>query len=116
MKPTKFLFGPSVDGFINLVLESLTEREKIACIYRFGIGGHSTMTYEQIGKEMGCTRAWARQLVVQALYKIRRSPSSMRLMKSSRQLYASRHRSPAICKNRPPEWCMNKYHGAKDFE
>lgn len=116
MKSTKFLFGPSVDDFINLVLESLTEREKMALVYRFGIGGHKPMTYEQVGKEFGINRDRVRTVIARALRKIRRSPSSMRLLTSSKRLYSGHSRQPAICRNRPPEWCMNKYHGAKDFE
>ena len=109
----KFLFGPSVDEYINLVLESLTDREKMALIYKFGIGGHACMTYEQIGNEFGINRDRVRTVIARALRKIRRSPTNMKLIKEARHTYSGQGRKPAICHDRPPEWAMNKYHGAK---
>ena len=107
--------GPSTDEFVNLALESLTERQRLSLVYRFGIGGHKPMTYEEIGHEFGVSGKRARGLTLKALRRLRH-PSNAKLLRVSFEAFITRDQRPAICRNRPPEWCMNKYHGAKDFE
>lgn len=106
MSGRQLILGPSADDFINLALETLTEREKLSLVYRFGIGGHSTMTYNEIGKTFGVTKERARILVRTALRKLRR-PWCRKLLVN----HSCNERRCAISHNRPAWWCEHKYHG-----
>ncbi len=105
----------SDDSFINLCLESLPPVNKQAVCYRFGIGCSGPMTYREIGIVLGVNAqtAWIR--VKRGLYYLRK-PSNIKLLRVSFASYNPKARSYAICKSRPPEWAMNKYHGDKEFE
>ena len=107
----KLSLGPSADDFINLAMSSLTDRERESLVLKFGLGGRQPMTYQQIGNEFGnVSRERVRQIVMKALRKLRH-PCRIDMLIIARECYTDRARSYAICRNRPPEWCMCKYHG-----
>lgn len=58
-------------GSIEHLLSTLNEREKKIISCRFGINGHTQMTLEQLGREMGYSKERIRQLEDIALNKIR---------------------------------------------
>lgn len=62
------------------VLNTLTEREKMILIYRFGLYGHKQETLEEVGKRFGITRERVRQIENKALRKLRH-PSRSRKIK-----------------------------------
>lgn len=59
-------------GALNDALLLLPERQRHVIAQRFGLGGTSEKTLEEIASEMGCTRERVRQLEVIALRKLRR--------------------------------------------
>lgn len=105
----------SDDSFINLCLESLPPVNKQAVCYRFGIGCSGPMTYREIALMFGVQPQTASNRVRRGLYYLRR-PGNIKLLRVSLASYNPKARSYAICKSRPPEWAMNKYHGDKEFE
>ncbi|MFV9503305.1 MAG: sigma-70 family RNA polymerase sigma factor [Oscillochloridaceae bacterium umkhey_bin13] len=52
-------------------LTHLTQRERNIIVLRYGLGGGSPMTLEQIGRQLGLTRERVRQLESEALRKLR---------------------------------------------
>ena len=108
---SKAFEGPSVDEFINLVLESLSERQKLVIVYRYGIGGTKPMTYKEIGKKLGVCKERARCIVMKAIY-LMSKPWNKKILRLSIDLRDYNWEKPALCRDRPPEWAMNKYHGA----
>ena len=52
-------------------LATLTERERIVLMYRFGFDGTGTKTLEEVGKMMGVTRERIRQIENKAIRKLR---------------------------------------------
>jgi RNA polymerase primary sigma factor len=56
---------------IHKVLATLTPREEKILRMRFGIGGHSERTLEEVGNEYALTRERIRQIEAQALLKLR---------------------------------------------
>lgn len=65
---------------INLVLETLNERERDIILYRMGFITGSPMTLEQIGKKYNVTRERIRQIEAKALRRLRH-PSRGKLLK-----------------------------------
>jgi len=58
---------------IRRVLSQLNERERMVIIWRFGLGGRGEpQTLEQLGRRLGVTKERARQIVVQAIGKLRK--------------------------------------------
>lgn len=56
---------------INIVLDTLTEKEKTVISMRFGLNGYEPSTLEQIGEHYGLTKARIGQIETRALSKLR---------------------------------------------
>ncbi|MDD3000146.1 MAG: RNA polymerase sigma factor RpoD/SigA [Candidatus Riflebacteria bacterium] len=69
--PSAEIEKKALDSELEKLLDSLTEREKIVVIHRFGLGDLKPYTLEEIGKLLGVTRERVRQIEVQALAKLR---------------------------------------------
>lgn len=65
----------ALKGSIGHLLSTLSEREKRIVTCRFGIGGQTPMTLEQLGNELGYSKERIRQLEDIALSKIREKES-----------------------------------------
>ncbi|QUH22086.1 sigma-70 family RNA polymerase sigma factor [Alkaliphilus sp. B6464] len=61
------------------VLDTLTEREKMILIYRFGLYGHKAETLEDVGKRFNVTRERIRQIENKALRKLRHPSRSVKI-------------------------------------
>lgn len=61
------------------VLDTLTEREKMILIYRFGLYGHRAETLEEVGKRFDVTRERIRQIENKALRKLRHPSRSRKI-------------------------------------
>lgn len=61
------------------VLDTLTEREKMILIYRFGLFGHKPETLEEVGKRFNVTRERIRQIENKALRKLRHPSRSRKI-------------------------------------
>jgi len=62
------------------VLETLSEREKVILLLRFGMSGEQPMTLEEVGQRFGLTRERIRQLEGKALAKLRHPSRSAALL------------------------------------
>ena len=62
------------------VLQTLTERERIILLLRFGMSGEQPMTLEEVGQRFGLTRERIRQLEGKALAKLRHPSRSATLL------------------------------------
>lgn len=69
--PSEEFEKKSLDAELNKMLNSLSEREKIVVMHRFGLGDLKPYTLEEIGKLLGVTRERVRQIESQALTKLR---------------------------------------------
>jgi RNA polymerase primary sigma factor len=58
---------------VQVVLDTLPERERNVIELRFGLNGRGPLTLEDIGKEVGLTRERVRQIEVQTLHMLRDS-------------------------------------------
>jgi RNA polymerase primary sigma factor len=70
----------ALDKELKKLLNSLTERERIVVIHRFGLGDLKPYTLEEIGRLLGVTRERVRQIEVQALEKLRNPRRSEELL------------------------------------
>lgn len=70
----------ALDRELKKLLDSLTERERIVVVHRFGLGDLKPYTLEEIGKLLGVTRERVRQIEVQALEKLRNPRRSEELL------------------------------------
>jgi RNA polymerase primary sigma factor len=61
----------SLEHELNRIMTSLTERERIVLMHRFGLHDTKSHTLEEIGKLLGVTRERVRQIESQALSKLR---------------------------------------------
>lgn len=61
------------------VLNTLTEREKMILIYRFGLYGHKQETLEEVGRRFNVTRERIRQIENKALRKLRHPSRSRKI-------------------------------------
>lgn len=59
---------------VDLVLDTLTERESTILKHYFGLGGGKKHTLEEIGQMIGLTRERIRQIKEEALRKLRQTP------------------------------------------
>ncbi|MBR0138604.1 MAG: RNA polymerase sigma factor RpoD [Erysipelotrichaceae bacterium] len=64
---------------IGLVLQTLTDRERLVLIRRFGLEDGRSRTLEEVGKEFGVTRERIRQIEAKALRKLKHPTKSKRL-------------------------------------
>ena len=68
--PYKKIFADSLKDTLTEALESLSEKERIIIISRFGLYGKEPKTLEDTGKELNITRERVRQLQIRALNKL----------------------------------------------
>jgi len=61
------------------VLDTLTEREKMILVYRFGLYGHKPETLEEVGERFNVTRERIRQIENKALRKLRHPSRSRKI-------------------------------------
>ncbi|MGM0598802.1 MAG: sigma-70 family RNA polymerase sigma factor [Candidatus Rifleibacteriota bacterium] len=61
----------SLEQELNRIMTSLTERERIVLMHRFGLHETKSHTLEEIGRLLGVTRERVRQIESQALSKLR---------------------------------------------
>ena len=76
------LFRDIQRGDVMRVLGTLSEREKVILMLRFGITGEIPMTLEEVGKQFGLTRERIRQIEGKALAKLRHPSRSAVLLES----------------------------------
>jgi RNA polymerase primary sigma factor len=76
--PTRGVTHDLLKERLELVLDTLTEREKAVIKMRFGLGG-STYTLEELGKKFNVTRERIRQIEIRALRKLQHPVRSKRL-------------------------------------
>jgi len=67
-----------VEAEIHMVLNQLTDRERMVMRRRLGFDGEDTRVLQDIGTEMNLSRERVRQIEAQALKKIRRSSPKLR--------------------------------------
>lgn len=65
--------------YINEILDTLTKREKIILINRYGLEGKDEKTLDEIGKELGITQERVRQIENKALRKLRHPSRSRKI-------------------------------------
>jgi len=73
--PEEHLLDQALKDDINLVLDSLTEKESQIIQYRFGLNGNTSMSLKDIAIIYDLTKERIRQIEKKALSKIRQSPS-----------------------------------------
>lgn len=61
----------ALDDELELVLSSLSDRERVVLLHRFGLHDTKSYTLEEIGRLLGVTRERVRQIESQALAKLR---------------------------------------------
>lgn len=61
----------ALDKELELVLSSLSDRERVVLMHRFGLHDTKSYTLEEIGRLLGVTRERVRQIESQALTKLR---------------------------------------------
>jgi len=61
----------ALEGELEKVMDSLTDRERVVLMHRFGLHDTRSYTLEEIGKLLGVTRERVRQIESQALAKLR---------------------------------------------
>jgi RNA polymerase primary sigma factor len=71
--PLAALSGKDLGVEAAELVGSLKARERAVVVRRFGLDGHRSMTLEEIGAELGCTRERVRQIQDEALKRMRRS-------------------------------------------
>ena len=65
---------------IAAVLDTLTERERLVVIMRYGLNDGPAYTLEKVGEKLGVTRERARQIEVKAIAKMKRGRNKERLL------------------------------------
>jgi RNA polymerase primary sigma factor len=76
--PTRGVTHDLLKERLEVVLDTLTEREKAIIKMRFGLGGN-TFTLEELGKKFNVTRERIRQIEIRALRKLQHPVRSKRL-------------------------------------
>src|SRR5439155_17543469 len=76
--PTRGVTHDLLKARLEVVLDTLTEREKSVIKMRFGLGG-STFTLEELGKKFNVTRERIRQIEIRALRKLQHPVRSKKL-------------------------------------
>ena len=79
MSPDQYANNELLKDEINLVLQSLTEREEKVLRLRFGLEDGRTRTLEEVGKEFDVTRERIRQIEAKALRKLKNPTKCKRL-------------------------------------
>ena len=92
--PLEALSGKDLRDKAGELLTVLKSRERAVVVRRFGLDGHQPMTLELIGAELGCTRERARQILQDALKRMRRTFSRHQSRQFLRVVAANPLRSP----------------------
>lgn len=79
MSPDQYANNQLLKDEINLVLQSLTDREEKVLRLRFGLEDGRTRTLEEVGKEFDVTRERIRQIEAKALRKLKNPTKCKRL-------------------------------------
>ena len=79
MSPDQYANNELLKDEIDLVLQSLTEREEKVLRLRFGLEDGRTRTLEEVGKEFDVTRERIRQIEAKALRKLKNPTKCKRL-------------------------------------
>ena len=79
ISPTQFANNELLKEEIDLVLQTLTEREEKVLRLRFGLEDGRTRTLEEVGKEFDVTRERIRQIEAKALRKLKNPTKCKRL-------------------------------------
>ena len=79
ISPVEYTSNKLLKEQLNIILETLTEREKNVLKLRFGIGDGRNRTLEEVGKVFGVTRERIRQIEAKALKKLRHPSRSKNL-------------------------------------
>ena len=79
MSPDQYANNGLLKDEINLVLQTLTEREEKVLRLRFGLEDGRTRTLEEVGKEFDVTRERIRQIEAKALRKLKNPTKCKRL-------------------------------------
>lgn len=69
--PAKLLQDENLRVSLELWMQELTENQQAVLMRRFGLGGFTRQTLEEVGKEIGLTRERVRQIQVEALKALR---------------------------------------------
>ena len=69
--PCELLQDDDLSQSIDQWLTELTEKQREVVIRRFGLRGHESSTLEEVGREIGLTRERVRQILVEALKRLR---------------------------------------------
>lgn len=77
--PEEIVCRDMLQIYLMEVLDTLTEREKMILIYRFGLFGHKPETLEEVGKRFNVTRERIRQIENKALRKLRHPSRSRKI-------------------------------------
>jgi RNA polymerase primary sigma factor len=92
--PLEALSGKDLRDKAGELLTVLKSRERAVVVRRFGLDGHQPMTLELIGAELGCTRERARQILQDALKRMRRTFSRHQSRQFLQVVAANPLRSP----------------------
>ena len=79
--PDEELLAESAQAHVNVVLDSLDDRERYIISRYFGLDGQEALTLDQIGDLLGVTRERIRQIKERALGRLRH-PSRCQLLKA----------------------------------
>ncbi len=70
--PALSLQGSDVRAHIDTWLSQLSDKQRVVVERRFGLRGHSIVTLQDIGSEIGVTRERVRQIQIEAIKRLRR--------------------------------------------
>ena len=79
MSPDQYANNELLKDEIDLVLQTLTEREEKVLRLRFGLEDGKTRTLEEVGKQFDVTRERIRQIEAKALRKLRNPVRSKKI-------------------------------------
>jgi RNA polymerase nonessential primary-like sigma factor len=65
------LHNAAIEGWVQLWLEELSERQRTVIERRYGLNGRDVATLEELAREIGVTRERVRQIQAEALDKLR---------------------------------------------
>lgn len=77
--PDNSLMNESLREELKMVLNYLSEKEKVVLIYYFGINGSQELSLEEIGNKIDLTRERVRQIRDKAIKKLKKSKKLTRL-------------------------------------
>ena len=79
-EPSDAIFKAALTSDIASILDTLTEKEKLVIMYRYGFIDDITHTLEFVSKKLGITKDFARKTEISAIKKLRNPRLSQRLV------------------------------------